>query len=648
MLHGDAGIGKTALLRAAHELVDGMHVLDLSGIEAESELPFAGLSLLLAPLRRDLDSAPSNLDALASAIGRRSSGPATRFAVYAGLLALLTEEAEERPVAVFVDDAQWIDSASAEALGFCARRLDHERVAVVAAVRAGEPDPLAAADLPILNIQPLSAEASTELVMGAMREPERVASAVIGQVHRVAHGNPLALLELARRLDAGDLATSDLWSETPSVGRELERALARRVEPLSPPTRDVLLLAATNDGDLVDEITAATEPGARGDAVLASAEIAGVIELSDGRLAFSHPLLRSAIYNLATAPARRSAHARLAVALAGRGQEARSAWHLALATVGPDESVARRMEAVARASRERDAPLAAARAFEASARVTPDDHLRATRLLAAGESLHLAGRFDAALAVLDEAVPLADEPLLQADVKRERALAAATLHPPSMTRDLLLQQATSIEQDHPARAARMMLEASALTVSLADVPGALELAERAFALVSVGHPDTRLLAAGYLAMYRIVGGDTDNGERLLQEAQALVGTSAMASFTYASALVGHSFMYIDENEKAREVLNACIARARAESALMVLPLALAWVAEIDFRLGDWARTQAEAAESIALGDELGRPFESLNGLITLAGLRGAQGRTTEALELLDRADLIINASGFRA
>ena len=132
-------------------------------------------------------------------------------------------------------------------------------------------------------------------------------------------------------------------------------------------------------------------------------------------------------------------------------------------------------------------------------------------------------------------------------------------------------------------------------------------------------------------MYQIVGGDSESGRDLLHEAALLEGTLEMASFTYASALVGHCFMYIDEYERSREILDASIARARAESALMVLPLALAWIAETDFRLGDWARTQAEAAESIALGDELGRPFESLNGLITLAALRGAQERTDEAL-----------------
>jgi DNA-binding CsgD family transcriptional regulator len=645
VLRGDAGIGKTALLRAARAEARGMLVLDGAGIESESELPFAGLSLLLAPLRRELDpSASPQLDALAAAIGHRPGRPATRFAVYAGLLALLTDEAERRPVALLVDDAQWMDAATAEALGFCGRRLAEERIALLAAVRAGEPDPLARTGLPVLDVPPLSADDANALLREAMREGQPAPAPAVARVQHVAHGNPLALLELADRLRRGD----DVWSEPPSVGAELEAALARRVGSLPDATRAALLLAAADDAEAADEVTGALRRRGDDPTALAPAEVAAVVRIGEGRLAFSHPLLRSAIYHLASAPDRRAAHADLAAELEARSQEARAAWHRALATVGSDDAVADRMEAVAREARSRDAPVAAARAFEAAARITGDDGVRAGRLLQAADCLLFAGRADAAVARLDEALPIADEPLLRADVLRMRALAAATRDPPSVTRDVLLEGSAAVEPLDPRRAARMLLEASALTVSVAEAMPARDMAERALEIAQRADADTRLLATGYLATYRIVVGDSREGEAMLDEAEALSATSEMASFTYASALVGHACMYTDQEERARRILDACIARARAESALVALPLALAWLAETDFRIGDWARAEAEAAESIAIGDEVGRPFETINGLVTLAAIRGARGRTDEALGHLDRAEVTVRATGFRS
>ena len=298
-LVGEPGIGKTALLSYAAEHATGMQLLRARGIESEAQIPFGSLLELIRPALMMLDKIPApQAAALEGALALRPGAGHDRFAVGAATLSLLAAYADLAPVAVLVDDAQWLDRSSAQALLFAIRRLVADPIAVFVAVREGESSLLDGADLPALRIGGLTSDEAAMLMPGLAPEAAR-------RLHGATAGNPLALLELAP--DAPDMALAPDGAPV-LVSARISRAFLRRADLLDQATRQALVLSATSDtGDLPTLERAAARLGIDLSA-LAAAESTGLVSLHPGQVEFRHPLARSAIYADAPASQRRAAH----------------------------------------------------------------------------------------------------------------------------------------------------------------------------------------------------------------------------------------------------------------------------------------------------------------------------------------------------
>src|SRR4051812_43174425 len=470
LLQGPPGIGKTALLRDTIEQAEDFLVLKVRGMETESDIPFAGLAELVMPLLPQLDEIPSvQAAALRGALALGPVQPADRFTVPAALLSLLARAAEERPVLVVVDDAQWLDDASLDAFLFAGRRLGQEGVAIVAAVRDEGQRAVAAPWLERIAIEPLP-EADARALLGEQIAP-RVAERLMG----TAAGTPLALLEIPGLLSAGQLAGREPLEDPLRPGTGVERAFAAAVGALPPATRRALLVAAAAGTRRLDTIRPGLAPKGATLVNFEPAEAARVVMLSRGELEFRHPLMRATIYHGATLAERRTAHGALAAAVEG----AERAWHLAACAVAPDEEVAAALERAALDARGRGAHATAARDLQRAAQLTPGPGDRARRLLAAAQDAVRCGEAELAHGLLEEAATLTDDPLLIADVERFRGHVDIRRASPVAAHERLLREADRVRTLDPRRAAAMFLEASVAHLMIGDVAALIASAERA-------------------------------------------------------------------------------------------------------------------------------------------------------------------------
>jgi DNA-binding CsgD family transcriptional regulator len=419
VLRGEAGIGKTALLDYVETKSAGCRVARAAGVEAEMELPYAGLHQLCGPFLDRLDRLPDpQRIAISIAFGLIGRDAPDRFMVGLAVLDLLADRAEERPLICLVDDAQWLDRVSAQTVAFVARRLVAERIAVVAAIR--EPtDERDFVGLPELTINGVSEADAGQLLDSVVKGPmdPRVRDRIIAETR----GNPLALLELPRAWTTAELADGFERSD-PLISR-IEEGFDRRLSTLPEDTQRLLVAAAAEplgDATLLWRAAAVLGLGPNaGDA----AQAAGLIQFG-ARVRFRHPLVRAAAYRSASTEVRQSVHRALAEATDADVDPDRRAWHRAHATQSPDEEIAAELEQSAARAQSRGGLLAAAALLERAARLTPDPARRSERELAAAWRKRGGGALDAALALLAaiEAGP-ADE-LRAAKVKHLRGQVA--------------------------------------------------------------------------------------------------------------------------------------------------------------------------------------------------------------------------------
>src|SRR5581483_10848615 len=384
--------------------------------------------------------------ALEGALALRPARAGERFAVGAATLSVLAAYAEEGPVALVIDDAHWLDGSSAEALLFAIRRLVADPIAVIAAVREGNPTLLEAADLPTRRLGGLSSDEASPLLAGLTpRAAERL--------HRATAGNPLALIELAA--DAQDLELAPEGAPV-LVSARIARAFLRRLEELDATTRRALVLVATSDsGDLPMLERAADRLGIDLGA-LAAAETAGLVVLAAGSVEFRHPLARSAIYADASADARRAAHRALAEALPDRDVD-RRAWHLAAAAIGTEESASAALEQAGARSRARSAYATASAAFERAAGLTADRPRRVRLLLDAANTGWQAGAADRAVRLLEDAHAHSQELALDVRIAQLARHIAVTRGPVMRGHDIFVEAAARAEPEH---AIAMLAEAA--------------------------------------------------------------------------------------------------------------------------------------------------------------------------------------------
>jgi DNA-binding CsgD family transcriptional regulator len=385
VLRGEAGIGKTALLRAAQDAAvdQGGRLLSAAGVQSEASVPFAGLHQLLRPvLDRAAGLMPRQKQALFAAFGMAEGVAPEVFAVGLASLELISGLAEERPVILAIDDAQWVDRPSSEVLAFMGRRLGAERAVLLFAVSDGHDTVLNDAGLPELHLGRLDDDAARLLL--AARAPG-LDPIVRDRFLVEAAGNPLALVELpvGLNLDGSSPQTPAAWLPTT---RRLERTFLSRISGLPDVTQPMLLIAAADDECDVAEIVRAAEhlagiPVSVG--TLEPAVEAGLVELSGHEVQFRHPLIRSAVYHGATPSRRLAAHAALVTVL--EKHQERRAWHRAAASPGLDDDVALDLEAAALKALDRGAPRAAAEAMRRGALLSHADTHRGRLLLRSAE-----------------------------------------------------------------------------------------------------------------------------------------------------------------------------------------------------------------------------------------------------------------------
>ncbi|HUJ56768.1 MAG TPA: AAA family ATPase [Gaiellaceae bacterium] len=623
-LVGEAGIGKSSLLEEAAALADDMLLLRARGVASEAQIPFASLLELLRPALGLLDRIPGpQAEALESALALRPAHAADRFAVGAATLSLLAVYAETQPLAVLVDDANWLDASSADAVLFAARRLVADPIAVLLTVRDGVSSLLDGADLPVLELAGLDLGATQRLLPDATPE-------LAERLHRETGGNPLALLELARE----PRETPPLDAPVP-VLTSVSEVFLHRAEALPEATRDTLVLAAATDR---------AEPAlfvrAGGDVeALEPADAAGLVTVGGGRIEFRHPLVRSAIYAAASPQTRRRVHLALAAALPDADAD-RRAWHLALAAVGPDDVACSALAQAGARARERSAYDVAAQAYERAARLAGDDARRGGLLGEAADAAWLGGEADRALALLDEAAPLVDS-LEQAHL---RGLIALRRGPVGAGVENLLAAA---ERAEASLAPVLLAEAVYGAFLSADARTMQECAERArSAALGASTPAESFFSHMTLGIAGVLAGDSSAGAAAIRSAASEF--EAVAELRddprlLVWAAVGP--LWLREAEAGHELTDWAVATARAAAAVGVLPYLLMHVATDQAATDRWVEALAGFDEAIALARESGQLVVLSFALARLAWLEARLGREEAAREHAEEALLFARELG---
>jgi len=453
VLSGEPGVGKTALLDDAVEAASGFRVARAFGVEAEMELPFAALQMLCAPMLDRLDHLPEpQRAAIGTAFGLTSGAAPEQLLVGLAVLNLLADAARERPLLCVIDDAQWLDRASAQALAFVARRLLAEPVAVLFATRERAGHELAG--LPELSLQGLADDDARALLSSVIDGPldDRTRDRIVTETH----GNPLALLELPRGQTPAELALGfGVPDATPLSGR-IEENYRQRIDGLPAQTQRLLLIAALEPlGEAVRVRQAGKLLGVGADAA-EPAVMAGLLEPS---LRFHHPLVRSAVYRAATPEQRRRVHLALAEVTDPDADPDHRAWHRAQAATGPDEELAEELERSAGRAQHRGGLAAAAGLLERSAELTPEPERRALRLLLAAHAQLTAGATNRAQVLLDESLPNLSDARSRAQAARMQGMIRFSEGRGGETPSLLFQAAIDLKGTDPRFAREVLLEA---------------------------------------------------------------------------------------------------------------------------------------------------------------------------------------------
>jgi DNA-binding CsgD family transcriptional regulator len=631
VLRGETGIGKTALLTYASERAGSGTVLRTVGVEAESDLAFAGLYGLLRPIVDKLGELPdTQADALAGALGLAPSIGSERLLVSAATLSLLAAAADEARLLCLVDDAQFLDAASAEALVFSARRLTAEPIALIFAVREGAGRAFAARGVPELFLEGLSAEPAARLVAtSAPGAADHAREWLLTQ----AAGNPLALLELPNTLSMAQLRGRAALPETTPLTPRLRSAFVQRIDRLPGETRAALLIAALDDrGEVATAVAAATEAGLPEDA-LDSAERAGLLRVVDGSIAFRHPLVRSALLESSTHNERRGAHAALATALSGTEHTDRRVWHQALATLVADEEVAEKLEVSARRSEARAGHASAATAFVRAAELSADEARRTDRLTAAAEAAWAAGQPERARELIARALPLATgQPRVR--LLHVRGVIEARTGDVRSAVAVLLEAADA--SDEASLTLELLSEATEAAAYAGDYTQAAAIGARAGAIEPASETD-RFRVAALGGMAAELAGDHKRAAALGQEAirraeqlkdpRALIWAALMAT---TGGALGDGLRWATR----------AVTIARERALLDVLPVALWQQAAGLVGQGRFNLAYAAGEEGLRLASDFGHSWGAswnLANLATLDAVRGDESRTRahaeEAVEL---------------
>jgi len=626
VIRGEPGIGKTALLQYAVEHAGSMRVLTAHGVEFEADVPFAGLSELLQPALHRLDQLPPfHADALRSSLGLGPRIEPDRLIIGAAVLGLISAYADEAPLLLTIDDAQWLDRASTEAIGFAARRLVADPVAVIIAVREGEESPLLAVGLPELRPAGLDRESAAELL--SRSGAGAISAEVADRLVDATGGNPLALLELGPEAHRVHPAPYDNLPVATSV----ERAYLRRAAGLSEGARRVLLLLATSGTMDVGQVhRAAASIGLGADAVEEAEATAALVAQRAGRIEFVHPLARASIYHSASPADRRAAHRALAGVMTGADDLDRRAWHLAGAAAEWDAEAADALEAAARRARESSGYSAAARAWAESARLTEDGGTRAERLYQAADNAWLGGRADDAEESLRQARALARDGLrveidtLGGHIAMRRGAVLDGYR-------ALVAAAAAIEPHDRLKAIRILADAAISTFGAGNPTEMAVAAQRAIELLRPDDPpETGIFAHAAYGALAILAGRGDDGPRHLHESvalfQRLPDDSTDPLLLMCAGVTG---LWLREAEAGRDLLDRALAQARDRAPTAALPIVLFFLGRDAFATNRWALARAMYEDAMRVANETTQLTWLPGPVSGLAWLDALEGRAEE-------------------
>lgn len=630
-MRGPAGIGKTTLLEYLLDDVSDLVVARVTGVESEAELAFAALHHLCRRMLDRIDELPPvQADALGGAFGLHERESPDLFLVGLAVLSLFSDVAAERPLLVVVDNAQWLDRASAQVLAFVARRLDTESVGLVFGIR--EPAETAElAGLADLEVNGLSDVEARELLATAI--PGRLDEDVRDQLIVESEGNPLALLELPRGLTPAQLAGGfGLLSPLPLVPR-IERSFLRRGAHLPAETQELLLLAAADPvGDPV-LLRRAAELLDIGLDAAAPAEAAGLFEVG-ARVRFHHPLVRSAIYQTATPDECRRVHRALAEATDPSLDPDRRAWHRARAALGPDEDVAVELERSATRARARGGLAAAAAFLGQATALTPASGPRAVRALTAARVSHDAGSPDAALELLTTAERGRLDELQRAQLHLLRAQIAFSLRRGSDAPGLFLEAAKQLEPLDAALAREAYLEAILAAIRAGRLANSRGLIEAAEAARAAPPPPSQPRPVDFLLdglALRITEGYRAGVAPLTRALTAFCDAADSGDDDFRWLWLAYSAAIELWDEDAWHALTIRqVQRAREVGALTALPPALAYLSGLHVFAGEFANAAALIDEETAISVATGKA-RSTSALLLAAWV----GEPTHASELID-------------
>ena len=620
VVHGEPGVGKTALLDDSVEKATTLRIVRSAGVEGEMELPFAAVQQLCAPiLELGERLPPPQRDALDIAFGLKPGPAPNPFLVALAVLGLLSEAARERGLFCVIDDAHWLDRASARALGFAARRLAVERIAIVFAAReTGE----ALRGLPEVHVEPLGHRDARALLESVLSAP--LDDQVLERLVVETRGNPLALVELPRGLTSSQLAGGFGVPAAAPMHAGIEESFLRRIAVLPRDSRLLVLIAASDPtGDAPLVWRAAERLGIPESAAFA-AESNGLITFRP-RVAFRHPLVRSAVYRSAGSDERTEVHRALAEATDPETDPDRRAWHRAQAAVMPDEDVAADLERSAARAQARGGFAAAAAFLERSAALTVEPARRAGRALAAGQAKHQAGATDDAVALLDQAEVGPLDGFQQAEAEVLRARIAFATNRGSDAPPLLLAAARRLEPLDAPLARETYLDALTAALFTGRLAGAVDTQQvAAAALVAPPASDPRPVDRLLDGLATLIALGPAAGTPPLRQALAAFARRGLepAEALRWRWLAGRAAGFIWDY-KGWDLLTAHHIRAAREAGLLAeLPLALNTRVGVHLFAGETKTAAALIEEADALARATGDGIAPLYGALGLAAHLG--------------------------
>jgi DNA-binding CsgD family transcriptional regulator/tetratricopeptide (TPR) repeat protein len=563
---------------------------------------------------------PGQASALRTAFGLEAGDPSGRLLVSVGVLSLIAEFADEAPVLCLVDDAHWLDRASATALAFVARRLQVERVALVLVMREGE-EAFDTSGITELRLGGLDEAASRDVLSD--RFPQ-VVTAVARRIVDHTMGNPLALLETASSLSDAELdGSTALPDQLPAKGRLTDGFVTGFRELPAPAQTFVLVVAADDTGSLPNLLDAAGQLGVPA-SVLDEVEASRLIESERGLVRFRHPLIRSAVMASSPTSDRRAAHKALAATYRALGETEQAAWHLAAATAGTDEAVAAELEEAATLARSRGGFEASCSALEHSAGLTPDREERARRLALAAEDAWTAGQIDRARELLDSSRTLSTEGSMRPSRVRLRAWIELTEGSVSAAHEILWDGSRQAFPSDPHISLEMAAAAAETAWVQSNMNVLLEIAQWVPSIEPTLPPSDRYHELLLTGLTSHATGDIKGAMAALGAAIHLAEELDDADLLNSA---GHVAFYVGDDEAALRINSKVAGRSRVTGAIGRLLFALERQARAEILTGRWALAGATLQEASSIAQSTGRrAFQSLTSAwqALLATLRGTE------------------------